>query len=685
MNQQQLRDEHTHRLAELKAMLNPRSTFEANTSAERHCIVTPDIIGPINNGGIGTACYYLARFLRESGSDVDILFTGPCEIQTTAHWKQHYRTNYGIGFYAISDYPHLPYQPIHEGRWFIQRSLSIHNWLKSRFYNQIHFQEWQANGFAAMQARRVTRTYSNTLLTVCLHSSSEWQREGMRQHIQSPVEDSILDYCERYSVEHADVAIFPSQHMLNWANSHKWSLPRDHRVIPYHIDVPATHFQPVNKLDELCFFGRLETRKGLEIFIEAMKSVAKTHRLPKILFLGKIGSTSWGPADAYISQALAPLNAQYEIITSMSASQCLEFLKERKETVVVIPSLLDNLPYTVYECIAHGIPVIASRTGGIPEMIQDNDHLFDPTTRSLANCILSIYAHGLKPLQASQLPMKAKTLWNTLRSQHPKLDMGTPPSSVRVTARDITICIAHFNYGNYLPHLLSSLKKQTSTGFKVVVVDDGSTDVHSRSKFEELKRSFSSDEWLFISKENEGIGRTRNHAASHARTDYLLFMDADNIAEPNMVERFAHGMTIFDGDVLTCYMRAFANSEDGSTNEIVYSYAPPGPCLEAGHKVNVFGDANCIIKRSTFEAVNGFNEDRSSSFEDWELLAKIALRGYKVDVIPEHLFLYRHTAEGFSRNTSPYLNHKRVLNTYTSALPDWAARCITASFSSLRH
>ena len=58
----------------------------------------------------------------------------------------------------------------------------------------------------------------------------------------------------------------------------------------------------------------------------------------------------------------------------------------RPGTLAVMPSLQDNSPNTVYECLEHGIPFIASNVGGVPELIAPEDHarvLFEPTSEGL--------------------------------------------------------------------------------------------------------------------------------------------------------------------------------------------------------------------------------------------------------------------------------------------------------------
>jgi hypothetical protein len=86
----------------------------------------------------------------------------------------------------------------------------------------------------------------------------------------------------------------------------------------------------------------------------------------------------------------------------------------------------------------------------------------------------------------------------------------------------------------------------------------------------------------------------------------------------------------------------------------------------------VYGDANAIYRTAALRAVGGYETDRETSFEDWEAFVKLVNAGRRVDVIPDHLFYYRHREAGFSRVTNDYLNRQRVLRQFcrAEALPD---------------
>lgn len=66
-----------------------------------------------------------------------------------------------------------------------------------------------------------------------------------------------------------------------------------------------------------------------------------------------------------------------------SATMIVPTLMNIKENVlVIIPSLVENSPYTVYECLINNVNFLASNVGGIPELIPQEHHaevLFIPT------------------------------------------------------------------------------------------------------------------------------------------------------------------------------------------------------------------------------------------------------------------------------------------------------------------
>lgn len=244
---------------------------------------------------------------------------------------------------------------------------------------------------------------------------------------------------------------------------------------------------------------------------------------------------------------------------------------------------------------------------------------------------------------------------------------GQPDSrSESSTLPLVTASIAYYNLGRYLPETLASLAAQTYPNLEVLVIDDGSTDPHSVAVFEEMRSRY--PHFRFRTQANAGIGATRNRGLREARGDYFIPVDADNVARPDMVERFVAGMQRDPGlAALTCYFLAFRDGGDLARGRYAYAYRPTGGPYVLASMRNVYGDANAIFRTASFRAVGGYETDRDTSNEDWEAFVKLAGAGHRLDVVPEHLFYYRHLDGGFSRVTNAYRNHRRVLRQFFRA------------------
>lgn len=633
-----------------------------------HCIVTPDFIGPIKNGGIGTHCYWLARDLVASGRTVTVLFTGPIQVEDASHWQRHYA---GIGvefvpFLAMKQrtFPVRTF-PLQE------RSLDIYHYLRGRNFQAIHFQDWQGNGLHTVRARRVLGEFADTTLTVTLHSNTRWIAEGNGRWYGEPLADAMTTWAEAYVAQYVDFVFSPSQHMIDWVRQAGWRLAEAVNVVPYTIGTSAVAPAVEAEAGILAFFGRLETRKGIEIFLKALGLLTEEDRgkIRMIYFVGKSGTTALGEGSRLVQTEMRKLGLPFELKVDFDSAGAVDFLRGVRASVFV-PSLSDNYPFSILEAGVAGLPVFASRVGGIPEML-GKSNLYAPTPRDLCDMLRAVLDDQGRGLDFHYKPGAAVEGWQQamVRVEDHAAGQTHRTGQSCTAAPRISICVPYFNYGAYLPKLLESLRKSTYRDFEIIIVDDGSTDECSKQVFDELKASPPNGLTLtFERRNNFGVGATRNFAASLATGDLLVFMDADNLAKPEMLKTFVVAMERSQADIVTCHFDAFRQDEEPSGDQHIHHvYAPAGPAVEVGWCENVFGDANFCIRRETFEALGGFGIERDSSWEDWEFLARAALCGRTIEVVPRSLFWYRYTDEGFSRNTNPYKNQRRVLGAYEQA------------------
>ncbi len=223
---------------------------------------------------------------------------------------------------------------------------------------------------------------------------------------------------------------------------------------------------------------------------------------------------------------------------------------------------------------------------------------------------------------------------------------------------------------------MSSLEQQTVRDFNVIVVNDGSTDAKSIEVFSEMETLYQSKGWRFITKENSGPSSTRNFAAFQGQAKYICFIDADNVAALNLIERLSSSIRISGDDCLTCYLYAFEGDSFPYRGSAVtvpahHLYMPLGNAPEVGLFSNTLGDATMIIRRGVFQKLGGFSAHRLDRYldrEDYELLARLSLQGYSFDVVPEYLCFYRHRSDSLLHTTNYYQGEMRVLRVFKKHL-----------------
>src|SRR6516165_7339471 len=95
----------------------------------------------------------------------------------------------------------------------------------------------------------------------------------------------------------------------------------------------------------------------------------------------------------------------------------------------------------------------------------------------------------------------------------------------------VSVIIPAYNVETFLHQTIESVLHQTYPVAEVIVVDDGSTD-----RSFEVAKSFGSPVHV-LCQVNAGASIARNHALDHASGDLIAFLDADDLWEPQKMER----------------------------------------------------------------------------------------------------------------------------------------------------
>jgi len=655
----------------------PDGIAPAGSRRLRVCIASCEFIGPIRNGGIGTAYTAMARTLAAAGHDITLLYTQGqhCENESFAHWKAYYQKE-GLKFVARPSDPKLSI----DAPQLATRSYETYLWLKSQSFDMVHFPEWSGDAYYSLQAKHQGLAFQHTLFCVGTHSPNAWLKQANSEHYAHPL-DLEVDFMERRCVALADIIVSPCQYMLHWMLENGFELPArsyvQQNILPASARGPGTKpsdsLQPVS---ELVFFGRLETRKGMELFCDALDRLAKEPAFEhlKIIFMGKPATINSCESRAYIEKRAAKWGWKWNIVSDLDQPGAMRYLKQPGR-LAVIPSLMENSPYTVLECLNSHIPFLASRVGGIPELIANDDvarATFQPSAAELAGLLAQTLKAGIRPWKPAVEATANETAWKAWHEAIRAECIAARPTPVPLPEEKplVSVCLAHYNRPHFLKQSLASLEAQDYPNFEVIVVDDGSTSPEAIQYLADIEPGLKQRNWRIIRQENRYLSAARNTGARHARGEYLMFMDDDNFAKPEEISTFVKVARHTGAEIVTACMDYFEGTEPPRSNgNPVTRWVPLGSDAASGFYRNVFGDANCLVRRSTFEKLGGFTEIHGVTHEDWEFLANAVLKGCHLEVIPEALFHYRYTPDSMIRSTSKYRNHLRHIRPYLDAIP----------------
>ncbi len=229
---------------------------------------------------------------------------------------------------------------------------------------------------------------------------------------------------------------------------------------------------------------------------------------------------------------------------------------------------------------------------------------------------------------------------------------------------DFTISILMSVYHRVDPDALSmcldSLSSQTVMPRQIIVVKDGPLTESLDNLLDIFAARFPETVELIPLNENQGLIKALNTGLSHCNGQWILRMDADDVAVPERVEVQLDFIRKNPGiDVLGSSMLEFENNPDEPLRQKPVAETHEAIVKQLPYR-NPMNHPTVLMKKSTIESIGGYPS--LQYLEDYFLWAKLIVKGARFHNIEKALHLYRFDAGTLKRRagTLNFLNECRL-------------------------
>lgn len=204
----------------------------------------------------------------------------------------------------------------------------------------------------------------------------------------------------------------------------------------------------------------------------------------------------------------------------------------------------------------------------------------------------------------------------------------------------VSVIVPAYNVEQFVEATVRSLLAQTYRELEIIVVDDGSTD----STPQVLAR-LADPRLRVVRFDNGGLPAARNRGWELAQGEVLAFLDADDLWDPEKVER---SLPLLQESVAVGSRMRYIG-EDGRRLPAAAGEAPDAPGAReriARADLMPFPISSILFDRAAAEAAGRFDE-ALPQVEDLDFLSRVALVG-PITWVPEPLGSYRMRASSLS-------------------------------------
>lgn len=207
----------------------------------------------------------------------------------------------------------------------------------------------------------------------------------------------------------------------------------------------------------------------------------------------------------------------------------------------------------------------------------------------------------------------------------------------------VSVILPVYNGLPYLRQAIETVLTQSFHDFELIVINDGSNDGSQA-----LLETFDDPRMKVVKQKNRGLAATLNVGIAQANGRYVARQDQDDICLPGRLEKQvafleAHPAVMLLGSAAEIW------EKEQRTNRIMRHPVDSQALKFALLFNNYFIHSSVMLRRSVFDHIGGYSEDKARQPpEDYELWSRIA-REFDVANLPDVLLAYREVPNSMSR------------------------------------
>lgn len=228
---------------------------------------------------------------------------------------------------------------------------------------------------------------------------------------------------------------------------------------------------------------------------------------------------------------------------------------------------------------------------------------------------------------------------------------------------NLTLAICAYNCEKYIEETLTCILNQTFKDFDLLVVNDCSTD-NTKKLIQQFFRKNNRQFNLVHFNENKGIAFGRKYVIENVNSKYIIFVDADDRALPNLVEKL-HNKIESNRNLMAvgCYLE-YIDKNDVKIGGGIFlgEKTLEGFYKKAENNKLIFMASPAIFNRELALEVGGIKidgyfegkpryQDLCEDLDLWTRMSDLCLNRKAIIVIPEVLCQYRKMEQTTSTNT----------------------------------